>query len=106
MDTVAGGGLPPKTVRLGAGQARIISVTPGQLSYCDENGSTHDLDLHQCAAQWSRWREEHAAEFFGALGQWLAIPSISADPARRDDVARSAAWLSALPSPRCSGRKG
>ena len=37
--------------------------------------------------------EEHAAEFFGALSQWLAIPSISADPAHRDDVAESAAWL-------------
>jgi acetylornithine deacetylase/succinyl-diaminopimelate desuccinylase-like protein len=37
--------------------------------------------------------EEHAAEFFGSLSQWLAIPSISADPSRRDDVARSAAWL-------------
>ncbi len=37
--------------------------------------------------------EEHAAEFFGSLSEWLAIPSISADPARRDDVARSAAWL-------------
>ena len=32
-------------------------------------------------------------EFFGSLSQWLAIPSISADPARRDDVARSATWL-------------
>ncbi len=37
--------------------------------------------------------EEHAAEFFGSLSQWLAIPSISADPAHRDDVARSARWL-------------
>jgi acetylornithine deacetylase/succinyl-diaminopimelate desuccinylase-like protein len=37
--------------------------------------------------------EDHAADFFGALSQWLAIPSISADPARRDDVARSADWL-------------
>ena len=37
--------------------------------------------------------EEHSAEFFGSLSQWLAIPSISADPAHRDDVAESAAWL-------------
>jgi len=37
--------------------------------------------------------DEHAAEFFGSLSQWLAIPSISADPARHDDVARSAEWL-------------
>jgi acetylornithine deacetylase/succinyl-diaminopimelate desuccinylase-like protein len=37
--------------------------------------------------------EEHAAEFFGSLSEWLAIPSISADPARHADVARSADWL-------------
>jgi acetylornithine deacetylase/succinyl-diaminopimelate desuccinylase-like protein len=39
--------------------------------------------------------EEHATEFFGSLSQWLAIPSISADPGRADDVARSAVWLQA-----------
>jgi acetylornithine deacetylase/succinyl-diaminopimelate desuccinylase-like protein len=37
--------------------------------------------------------EEHAPEFFASLSQWLAIPSISADPAHRDDVDRSAQWL-------------
>jgi acetylornithine deacetylase/succinyl-diaminopimelate desuccinylase-like protein len=37
--------------------------------------------------------EDNATEFFAALGQWLAIPSISADPARHDDVGRSADWL-------------
>ena len=37
--------------------------------------------------------EEHAAEFFASLGEWLSIPSISADPARHADVARSADWL-------------
>ena len=39
--------------------------------------------------------DDNAAEFFGALQQWLAIPSISADPARHDDVRRSADWLAA-----------
>jgi acetylornithine deacetylase/succinyl-diaminopimelate desuccinylase-like protein len=37
--------------------------------------------------------DAHAAEFFAALMQWLAIPSISADPARVADVLRSAEWL-------------
>src|ERR1017187_5841377 len=37
--------------------------------------------------------DAHAGEFFAALKQWLTIPSISADPARHDDVRRSAQWL-------------
>jgi acetylornithine deacetylase/succinyl-diaminopimelate desuccinylase-like protein len=36
---------------------------------------------------------EHSGEFFAALKQWLAIPSISADPARGSDVHQSARWL-------------
>ncbi len=39
--------------------------------------------------------DKHAPEFFASLTQWLAIPSISADPAHRDDVGRSAEWLKA-----------
>jgi acetylornithine deacetylase/succinyl-diaminopimelate desuccinylase-like protein len=35
----------------------------------------------------------NAAEFSGALREWLAIPSVSADPARHGDVRRSAQWL-------------
>ena len=37
--------------------------------------------------------EQNAPAFFGSLQQWLAIPSISADPARHGDVRRSAQWL-------------
>jgi acetylornithine deacetylase/succinyl-diaminopimelate desuccinylase-like protein len=37
--------------------------------------------------------DEHAAAFFSSLSEWLRIPSISADPDRREDVARSADWL-------------
>ena len=37
--------------------------------------------------------QANAAEFFAALKDWLAIPSISADPAHHADVARSADWL-------------
>jgi acetylornithine deacetylase/succinyl-diaminopimelate desuccinylase-like protein len=36
---------------------------------------------------------ENAAGFFDALVQWLAIPSISADPGHSGDVRRSAEWL-------------
>jgi acetylornithine deacetylase/succinyl-diaminopimelate desuccinylase-like protein len=35
----------------------------------------------------------NAAEFSQALRDWLSIPSVSADPARHDDVTRSAEWL-------------
>jgi acetylornithine deacetylase/succinyl-diaminopimelate desuccinylase-like protein len=37
--------------------------------------------------------DTRAPEFFAALKQWLAIPSISADPGRHADVRRSADWL-------------
>jgi acetylornithine deacetylase/succinyl-diaminopimelate desuccinylase-like protein len=37
--------------------------------------------------------EENAGTFFGDLKRWLAIPSISADPARHADVRASAEWL-------------
>jgi acetylornithine deacetylase/succinyl-diaminopimelate desuccinylase-like protein len=37
--------------------------------------------------------ESNAREFIDALKQWLTIPSISADPAYRPDVRRSARWL-------------
>jgi len=37
----------------------------------------------------------NAAEFSLALRQWLAIPSVSADPACHGDVRRSAEWLAA-----------
>ncbi|MGA2826780.1 MAG: M20/M25/M40 family metallo-hydrolase [Streptosporangiaceae bacterium] len=39
--------------------------------------------------------EANARRFFEDLKAWLAIPSISADPARRDDVRKSAEWLAA-----------
>jgi acetylornithine deacetylase/succinyl-diaminopimelate desuccinylase-like protein len=39
--------------------------------------------------------EEHAREFFEDLREWLAIPSISADPGHHPDVRTSAEWLAA-----------
>src|SRR5712691_13004617 len=39
--------------------------------------------------------ESNAREFVDDLKQWLAIPSISADPERHADVRRSAEWLAA-----------
>src|SRR5262249_7764047 len=41
--------------------------------------------------------DAHADEFFAALKEWLAIPSISADPARAGDVRRSAPGLADSP---------
>ncbi|MER7875249.1 M20/M25/M40 family metallo-hydrolase [Streptomyces solisilvae] len=35
----------------------------------------------------------HGAAFLAELSEWLRIPSVSADPARTDDVRRSAEWL-------------
>ncbi|MET8008647.1 M20/M25/M40 family metallo-hydrolase [Streptomyces sp. NPDC005271] len=35
----------------------------------------------------------HRAGFLDDLSEWLRIPSVSADPARADDVRRSARWL-------------
>jgi acetylornithine deacetylase/succinyl-diaminopimelate desuccinylase-like protein len=42
-----------------------------------------------------QYLDDNADGFFAALKQWLAIPSVSGDPARRDDVRRSAEWLAA-----------
>jgi len=49
-------------------------------------------DIHDPIAQWLD------ASFDGLvaeLGEWLAIPSVSADPDRRGDMARAAEWLAA-----------
>ncbi|MEV4253330.1 dipeptidase [Spirillospora sp. NPDC049652] len=37
--------------------------------------------------------QANQAQFFADLKEWLAIPSISGDPAHHDDVRRSADWL-------------
>jgi acetylornithine deacetylase/succinyl-diaminopimelate desuccinylase-like protein len=37
--------------------------------------------------------DAHSGEFFGALKEWLTIPSISANPDHAGDVRRSARWL-------------
>jgi acetylornithine deacetylase/succinyl-diaminopimelate desuccinylase-like protein len=39
--------------------------------------------------------EANSREYFDALKEWLAIPSISADPEHHGDVRRSAQWLAA-----------
>src|ERR1700689_60455 len=41
--------------------------------------------------------EGSAGDFFDGLKEWLAIPSISADPAHAGDVRASAGWLAAHP---------
>ncbi|MCE4942845.1 dipeptidase [Streptomyces albulus] len=38
---------------------------------------------------------DHRDAFLADLGQWLRIPSVSADPGRTEDVRRSADWLAA-----------
>lgn len=37
----------------------------------------------------------HAEDFLAELGEWLRVPSVSADPDRAVDVRRSAEWLAA-----------
>ncbi|GAB3464910.1 dipeptidase [Streptomonospora sediminis] len=37
--------------------------------------------------------EEHRGEFVAALKEWVAIPSVSAEPGHHGDVRRSAEWL-------------
>ena len=39
--------------------------------------------------------QQHAGDFVADLKQWLAIPSISADPGHHRDVRASAGWLAA-----------
>src|SRR5262249_6587827 len=39
--------------------------------------------------------QQHADGFFADLKQWLAVPSISADPGHHQDVRASAEWLAA-----------
>ncbi|MES4904694.1 MULTISPECIES: dipeptidase [unclassified Streptomyces] len=39
--------------------------------------------------------DAHRAAFLDDLAEWLRIPSVSADPARAEDVRRSAEWLAA-----------
>ena len=45
--------------------------------------------------QAAEYIDSQAPDFFRQLSEWLAIPSISADPAHRDDVRASAEWLAA-----------
>jgi len=42
-----------------------------------------------------RHAQRHLARHLAALSEFCAIPSISADPNRREDVAQAAAWLAA-----------
>jgi acetylornithine deacetylase/succinyl-diaminopimelate desuccinylase-like protein len=39
------------------------------------------------------YMQKHSAGFSAALSEWLAIPSISANPAHHGDVRRSAEWI-------------
>jgi acetylornithine deacetylase/succinyl-diaminopimelate desuccinylase-like protein len=39
------------------------------------------------------WVHDHRDEYIADLISWLRIPSVSADPARQDDVRRSAHWF-------------
>ena len=45
--------------------------------------------------QAAEYIDSQAPDFFRQLSEWLAVPSISADPAHRDDVRASAEWLAA-----------
>src|SRR5690606_16623208 len=65
-------------------KARTIVSSVRHRSRSERRGETMDVRAHI---------EAHRDEFVATLSQWLAIPSISADPAHHDDVRRSAQWL-------------
>src|SRR5687768_3681254 len=52
----------------------------------DVQGSTGNVDV-------AAYIEGNRERFFAELKEWLAIPSISGDPAHHADVRRSAEWL-------------
>ncbi|MCK9459802.1 MAG: dipeptidase [Proteobacteria bacterium] len=43
----------------------------------------------------ARWLDSSFDRLVAELGEWLAIPSVSADPERRGDLVRAAEWLAA-----------
>ncbi|MEW1860724.1 M20/M25/M40 family metallo-hydrolase [Streptomyces sp. NBC_00669] len=57
--------------------------------------TTPDNAVHPHPADPAPYIAEHSAAFLAALGDWLRIPSVSANPDHAPDVRRSAEWLAA-----------
>src|SRR5215471_11599399 len=81
---------PSPHLRLSAARTPGTAGVAGGLECRGRSGgkAITDMDVRS-------YIEENSATFFSELKQWLAIPSISADPSRHADVRASARWLAA-----------
>lgn len=50
-------------IRIGAGAARIVSISQLQIEYIGSTGQRCIIDLQECARNWAQWHSDHNDEF-------------------------------------------